>query len=344
MTNPLQKSAVVPHHRRGGISARTVVSLILAAAFFVIVLPVAIALILPAIQQARESARRTESKNTMKALGLAIHNYHDTYGMLPPASIATPAYRFDLLSSNSGSAIQEPKVPVKTVAFQQPPRVTGVAPSDAGSFMEFAEAAIASDPSLAVQPFEPFTENSLGAETVAPLDVTESHQHHSSWMTALLPYVGRLDVWNQIDPDQPWDSARNLPASMTAVKEFHLTGLVASRPESIMSGKFGASHYAANAQLLKLNGSVRFHHISDGLSNTILLGTVTTGLAPWAGSGSLRDPGHGIGAATNQFSYPSLPVALFLMGDGSVTVLPSSTSPQVLNALAGPDDGAAIAF
>jgi prepilin-type N-terminal cleavage/methylation domain-containing protein/prepilin-type processing-associated H-X9-DG protein len=56
------------------------------------IIAVLIALLLPAVQQAREAARKTECRNNMKQIGLAVHNYHDAFGLFPTVTIQQDSF------------------------------------------------------------------------------------------------------------------------------------------------------------------------------------------------------------------------------------------------------------
>lgn len=77
--------------KKSSSSSSTTTVLIVVACLGVVSLclcaPIFLALTLPAVQQAREAARSTQSRNNLKQIGLAAHNFHDTFNKFPPRGV-----------------------------------------------------------------------------------------------------------------------------------------------------------------------------------------------------------------------------------------------------------------
>lgn len=80
------------------------------------VISVLVALLLPAVQQARGAARRMHCANNLKQLGLAAHSFHDSFSALPPARLVLPVIRSAGATANL-PGLDEPSWLVRLLPF-----------------------------------------------------------------------------------------------------------------------------------------------------------------------------------------------------------------------------------
>ncbi|MGC1275515.1 MAG: DUF1559 domain-containing protein [Planctomycetaceae bacterium] len=216
------------------------------------------ALLLPAVQQAREAARRTQSQNNLKQIGLAAHNFHDMNGHLPP----------------------------RMPNGEEDPNVT------------------------------------------API----------SFHTSLLPFIEQGMLYENLDKTLPWDDPANKTGYSTVVPVYHSPSF---EQKTDPSG-YAVTHYAPSSRIFDENGvGMPFDQVTDGLSNTVMAGSINAGFPAWGEPGTGRDPAGGFGGGPNAFGHNE-GGALILMMDGSVRYVSSSTAAGVADAIATPDGGETV--
>jgi len=178
-----------------------------------------------------------------------------------------------------------------------------------------------------------------GGTILIGTDGTEAGLH--GWMTELLPYVGQADLYSTIDRTQPWDSASNTVPFSRSVPAF----LVPGRDAPPTPQGYAITHFAgvggsvrtlrgrAPLGIFDRSGPVRREEITDGLSQTLVIGEIASALPAWGDSENWREPGRGLNRQLTGFGSPDGLGAHFLMADGSVRYFTSQTSPVLLEHL-----------
>jgi len=152
------------------------------------------------------------------------------------------------------------------------------------------------------------------------------------WQTMLLPYVDGDAIFKKVDFTVPWNDARNAAAIQSEVSVFMNPAIFGSPPKG-----FAPSHYAGNVQVLRA-APMNINDITDGTSNTLMMGEVAQDFKPWAMPMNCRDPANGLNRPDG-FGHPYGKHVQLLFVDGTVRVIRPDISPTVLKALATPRGG-----
>lgn len=217
-----------------------------------------VAILLPAVQQAREAARRSSCKNNLKQIALAMHNYHDTYNLLPPGYVST----YSRWKTDAGSTLTGPNGVLANraewtwVAFITPYMELGNVYDTLQVGQRTAAQALT----------DPVANVAIKTKVSAFLCPSDNPPD-------LMPLRRVLSATNTTTFD-------NLaPNNYVACNR----GATGGWSVGLTNGNFSASN-----GMFKVNGRVNFRDVTDGLSSTIMLGERAFEYPGYDGAGNRR--------------------------------------------------------
>lgn len=287
------------------------------------IIGILVALLLPAVQAAREAGRRSDCTNKLKQLGLAMHNYHDVFKTMP-------------YSANwQGGGGPEHVMNELILPFLEQQSLWQQIRWDKHVYQDENRTLFARKQLTWLQcPSDPYAAN-LGTKWGGEFDTWETPaQTNPSSGTSYAPCAGPIR-----GDGQNWDCPQN----------DNIYCNVAGTDWNNASPNANPGMFSARARF-----NSNFAAVTDGLSNTIMYMEIRSGLTRHLGALTRNFQGSRTGLrinspATNQGGddwtknhgagsyHPG--GALFTMGDASVQFLSNTTDYQLYNNLGNKRDG-----
>ncbi len=159
------------------------------------------------------------------------------------------------------------------------------------------------------------------------------------WITQILPYIEYTELYEKIDFDKPWTDPKNEPVFKELV--YPTRSPMLRQEPTHNAGGLAPAHYAVNERVLPVGATITVAEITDGTSNTILLGEVNGNFRAWGDPINGRDPALGINKSPYGFGgrYRGVRGTVIGFCDGSARFIQDKIDPGVLRALSTPNGG-----
>lgn len=227
------------------------------------IIAILISLLLPAVQQAREAARRTQCRNNLKQIGLAFHNYHDVYSQFPLAYLsvadAPGGASIDGLETGMTWALAIMPYIDQANAYNTISAANGLKTDTAAIALGSFDAQSTAVPAF-ICPSAPRTSNTVTMTSGTNLQVPGNPPLNDNATSGALDYITLIDIDGNLRPE--YEAEYNGGAASTATQR-----------KGAITGSFAQARVAPGFYVQSGGeaGTNNIRNITDGTSNTYLV-------------------------------------------------------------------------